>query len=395
MSLLLLILAQNATLVTAENESISAGDLALRRTGDAMTATYTATGGATRTVNVADLVEISFSGGSAPAERRPGATDIEVTLTTGDLLKGRIGGAAEDAVALRSALLGDVSLPFERIRSVIVPANRASLPRKLPAKADAADLVFIRSGDRGEGFVAALSESGLKYESDALGAVTLPLSEVAGVWLAETQKPPAEPEALFAIATAADGSSIRGTLVSLEKGVLLMKDLYGDERRFPAGSLSGIYMKNGRVVYLSDLEPADVEEEANFIRGPEKLPSDLSYPHRRDRSAKGTPLRLGGRNHRKGVGVRAHSVLSWNLDKTYSRFQATFGLDDVSNGLGAVRAEVWIDDRKALDLEARGRDEPKRVDLDVKGASRLKLLVTWAGTGQSDFADWGSARLIR
>jgi len=31
----------------------------------------------------------------------------------------------------------------------------------------------------------------------------------------------------------------------------------------------------------------------------------------------------------------------------------------------------------------------------VSGAKELRLFVTWAGYGQSDFVDWGSARLIR
>ena len=159
--------------------------------------------------------------------------------------------------------------------------------------------------------------------------------------------------------------------------------------------MSGITLKNGRVVYLSDLAPTAVDEDANFIRGPRKLPSDLDYPFQRDRSAKGTKIILGGLEHRKGLGVRARSSLTYDLGGAYKRFQSTVGLDAVSNGLGAVLAEVYIDGAKVRELTLKGNASPQAIDLDVSGARELRLAVTWAGFGQSDFAGWGSARLIR
>jgi hypothetical protein len=64
-------------------------------------------------------------------------------------------------------------------------------------------------------------------------------------------------------------------------------------------------------------------------------------------------------------------------------------------GLGAVRVEIEVDGKKVKELVLKGNDAPQAIDLDVSGAKELKLLVTWAGFGQSDFVDWGSARLIR
>ena len=54
-----------------------------------------------------------------------------------------------------------------------------------------------------------------------------------------------------------------------------------------------------------------------------------------------------------------------------------------------------MDRKKVKEAAFRGNDGPQPVDVDVSGARELKLLVTWAGHGQSDFVDWGSARLIR
>ena len=93
--------------------------------------------------------------------------------------------------------------------------------------------------------------------------------------------------------------------------------------------------------------------------------------------------------------MRAHSSLTYALNGDFKRFQAVVGLDAAAAGLGAVLAEVWIDDRKAAEHRFSKADVPRPIDLDVAGAKELRLIVTWAGHGMSDFADWGSARLIR
>ena len=148
-------------------------------------------------------------------------------------------------------------------------------------------------------------------------------------------------------------------------------------------------------IRTSTAEAKAVEEEANYIRGAKKLPSDLDYPFQRDRNAKGGAIVLGGAEHRKGLGVRAQSSLTFALDGAFRRFQAVVGLDAAAAGLGAVLAEVWVDGRKVAEHKFTGTDAPRPLDLDVAAARELRLLVTWAGHGQSDFADWASARLIR
>jgi hypothetical protein len=211
----------------------------------------------------------------------------------------------------------------------------------------------------------------------------------------ETEAAPKEPAGLHATVLTSDGSSVRGEIQSLKDGVLQLKDFYGVVLKIPANLLSGIYMKNGRVVYLSDMKPTFVEEDANFIRGPKKLPSDLDFPYQRDRSAKGGKIILGGIEHRKGVGVRAKSILGYGLDGSFKRFQSTLGLDAASMGLGAVKIEIEVDGNKVKDISLKGAESPQSIDIDVSGAKNLQLKVVWAGFGQSDFVDWGSARLIR
>jgi len=385
-----------ATLVTAGNSSINARELTLTAEGSDLVVKYVDLGGEAGTLKAADLVEIAFNGGRAAGTPRPVPEDVEIQLTTGDLLVGKVGAKSDDGINLLSPVFSNPLVKFGQIRSVIFPANRAYLPLRLPDKAETADIVLTQSGDRAEGTLLTISDSGVVYKSKRLDKdVTVPLEKAAGVWMIETDAPPKEPSGLHATVLTADGSSVRGEIQSLKDGGLTLKDSYGTVHKIPANLLSGIYMKNGRVVYLSDMKPQLVDEDANYIRGPKKLSSDLDFPYQKDRSAKGGKIILGGVEHRKGVGVRARSALGYTLDGGFRRFQATLGLDAASLGLGAVRAEVEVDGKKVKEVALKGTDPPQAIDLDVSGAKELRLLVTWAGFGQSDFADWGSARLIR
>jgi hypothetical protein len=385
-----------ATLVTAGNTSINAREITLSAEGSDLVVKYVDLGGQTGTLKAADLVEIAFNGGRAAASGRAVPEDIEILLTTGDLLVGKVGSKSDDGVNLISPVFSNPLIKFGQIRAVIFPVNRAFLPLRLPEKAETADIILTQSGDRAEGTLLTISDSGVVYKSKRLDKdITVPLDKAAGVWMIETDAPPKEPPGLHATVLTSDGSSLRGEIQSLKEGGLALKDSYGTVQKIPANLLSGIYMKNGRVVYLSDMKPVLVDEDANFIRGPKKLPSDLDFPYQRDRSAKGGKIVLGGVEHRKGVGVRARSLLGYALDGGFRRFQATLGLDAASLGLGAIKAEIEVDGKKVKEIGLKGSEPPQSVDLDVAGAKEIRLRVTWAGFGQSDFTDWGSARLIR
>lgn len=385
-----------ATLVTAGNAAINAREVTLAHDGKELVVSYVDLGGQGGTLKAADVVEIVLNGGRAGATPRPGPDDLEITLTSGDVILGKVGAKSEDGIKLLSPAFSDPLLKFGQIRSVVFAANRPFLPLHLPEKADTADIIFTQSGDRAEGTILSISSAGVVYKSKRLDTeVTVPLEKAAGVWMIETDAPPKEPSTLHATILISDGSTIRGEIQSLKEGAMALKDLYGTLHKIPANLLSGIYMKNGRVVYLSDMKPALVDEDANFIRGPKKISSDLDFPYQRDRSARGGKLVIGGVEHRKGVGVRARSLLGFNLEKGFKRFQATLGLDAASLGLAAVRVEIELDGRRVKETGMKGTDPPQTIDLDVTGAKELRLLVTWAGYGQSDFVDWGSARLIR
>ncbi|HXX93292.1 MAG TPA: hypothetical protein VEN81_06635 [Planctomycetota bacterium] len=270
--------ADESTLVTATNASIPARDVTVVSEGGELVVKYTDSAGRAQTVKASEVVELTVATQKGPMPR-PALEDLELTLTTGDTLTGRAGAKSPDAVQLLSKVYGDPVVRFNQIRVILLPANRDFLPKQLPARAETADILFTKTGDRSTGTLQSISSAGVVFHSEKRDQdVTYGLADVAGIWLIEAEKPPAEPDRPFAAVLTADGSNLRGDIQSLSEGVLTFKDLYGQTHKVASNLVSGIYMKNGRVVYLSDIQPTTVSEDANFIRGAARCPATLNFP---------------------------------------------------------------------------------------------------------------------
>ena len=118
--------------------------------------------------------------------------------------------------------------------------------------------------------------------------------------------------------------------------------LHGTEINISTSMMAALYFRNGKVIYLSDIPPSKVDENANFIRPIEGQPlaSDLAYPWKKDQSAAGSPLVIKGTEFQKGIGVRAYSSLRYDLEYPFRKFQASVGIDDALPG-GDVQFEIW------------------------------------------------------
>lgn len=114
------------------------------------------------------------------------------------------------------------------------------------------------------------------------------------------------------------------------------------------------------------------------------------------RSVDGNLLTLKGRVYPTGVGTHAESRVRIALDGNAERFTATVGVDDETGGKGSVVFEVRKDGRRAVRTRVlRGNDAPQRLDVDLRGAKTMDLIVTDAGDGvDHDHADWADAIIL-
>lgn len=118
---------------------------------------------------------------------------------------------------------------------------------------------------------------------------------------------------------------------------------------------------------------------------------------RANRSVEGNPLRIGGREFKRGIGTHAKSRFALELFGETESFSAVAGIDDEQTAERAsvefvVRGDGDVLWRSGV-LKAAGGGKPLEVDL--RGVRRLELEVDDAGDGiGNDHADWADAKLV-
>lgn len=134
-------------------------------------------------------------------------------------------------------------------------------------------------------------------------------------------------------------------------------------------------------VFLDVLEPASASQGWGTLQ--------------KNRSVTETPMGIGNRRFARGLGTHAPSRIVYDLDGTYGRFAAWAGGQHDYHA--TVAFEVWVDGRKAWESgPMTSADAAKAVEVDIRGAKRLELVVTDGGNGVgADHANWADARLLR
>jgi hypothetical protein len=273
---------------------------------------------------------------------------------------------------------------------VVPPAWVAAVQVKPGAAAGAAgerDSVELSNGDRVEGRVEGFRDGRLQV-SASIGALSIDPSRIRGFIMARGDAPLESATGIQAALETMAGERITGEWLALTSKEIRLKPSWGPELAVPLERLTRLTVLNGRLVFLPDIRPAEVQETPFF---------DTPHPFRIDRSQGGRPLRLGGRVYARGLGVHARSALTYALAGSFKSFAATLGVDsEVGNG-GSVVFRVIGDDKPLYESPVlRGGDTPLAVTVDVSGVLLLRLEVDEAENADvADHADWAEARLLK
>ena len=142
--------------------------------------------------------------------------------------------------------------------------------------------------------------------------------------------------------------------------------------------------------------------------------SDLAYQAKpegnayKDTMANGESLQARGMQggpgevYAKGLGTQAPAEIEIDIaGKGYERFRSLVNLSLVKGGVaapGAVAFQVYLDDGKDPVFSSGTMDranEAKEVDIDVTGASKIRLVTqSKSGVAEDDLADWVNARFL-
>jgi len=317
-----------------------------------------------------------------------------IVLRSGDIISGEIAGGSDEAMQVNSPSLGEVNLPLKDIAGVQLQQHEEEIPpRKQPDK----DELVLANGDILPGMVIAFSKESLTFDC-ALGKLPVPLTRIRTVSFASIGKAYDEPKELLLVFACSDGSAVTASDAQLAGGKLALQTTLGLRLSLPLAQTTGIRTRNGRLIYLSDLEPIEVREVPLFDERP--------WGYQRDRSVGGNAITLRGREYRKGIGVHSKCELTYDLAGGFKEFSTLVGIDDevqrdgrncaLLSG-GNVEVRIYLDDELAFSArEVKKGQDPLAVKLDVAGVQRLKLVVDFGDELHvNDHADWADARLLR
>lgn len=317
-----------------------------------------------------------------------------VRLEGGDLLRGELLSLGDETLTLKTAWAPDLRVPSLMVS--LLSFDRVGPP-------EARQLLEAKAAERGrEDTVLAIGRDQTiapitgTVQSVADGKVTmlfegqprmLQQDRVVGIVLASRPDRPAE-RTSCQVFQLTSGETISGAWEGIAKEGLRLRTRWGQTLLFEHTQVRSIGTRNGKLVYLSDLPLAEVDEAPYFSR---------RFPFRRDQSLFGQPLVIGKKQYAKGLAVHARCVLTYELDGSYESFKSTLAFDRSSEGRGRVNVRVIADGKSVFARDdVRASQVPLPVEARLAGARTLALEVDFGE--EEDVGDrviWADARILR
>ncbi len=352
-------------------------------------------GGKDETVALSEVLEIRFRGETAAKFEKPAGI---VTLSDGSTLSGSQVTVSGKQLKLTSAALGDLALPQTDVTSIRFADRFTSVDdqwNKLADRERKSDLLVVRKDDTLDfldGVVVEVTDKSVKFLLDG-DEVSTKRDKVFGLLFAQrpnTVKAPVSATAGYTVRIElANGDVLMAASLTESDGKLIAKRAAKSEIALPLGQLKSIDLSQGKLRYLSQMDPREVKYTPYF---------DTTWEYRRDTNMDGGLLRLGNKVYQRGLCIHSKTLLKYRLGGDYRRFQAVTGIDHLvaSNGYGDCKLVISGDGKKLLEADIKAKDAAKPIDLDVADVVVLEVLVDYGGNLDiSDHLDLADAKLIK
>jgi NPCBM/NEW2 domain len=252
-----------------------------------------------------------------------------------------------------------------------------------------------KSLDYAEGVMGDISDDKIEFKLDG-ETQRVDRAKIAGaIYYRPDRRMKEEPKASI---QGRSGLRVSAAHVELKDSLLELTTAAGIKITWPLNDVSLADFSAGKLMYLSDIEPASANATP-FVGLPPSatLAAEYGKP-RRDKSAFGGPLSLlmkegdsaaaqtATRTFPKGLALRSRSEIVYRLPAGFQRFIAIAGIDPATTATGNVRLAILGDDRVLLETEVTGDQPPQPIQLDIANVKRLKIVVDY---GQNvDTGDW-------
>lgn len=316
-----------------------------------------------------------------------------VSLHGGDRLQVGVRGGTGEELQLTLHGGAEIDLSIEEIFSVVYETR---LPRDGsvdPGPATQGDRLYLRRGqglDRLDGLVNGFDAEGVLFEG-RFGERSYPWSEIAALFIERLDEQPVEAPPVPVIVDLEGGGRLSGGLLGLDAEGVRLATHGIEDLRLPAALVREVALDDGSFRFLSALAPADLGP-SDLFGGADDL--GMRFPPRMDQNYRGEPLRSGGLEWSRGVGVHAPSRITWRLDGAWKELRGWVALDDsaLENQFhGSVIFRVHVDGEALWESPVvHGGDTPLAFPaIDLTQASELVLEVDAATEAfVSDRANW-------
>lgn len=174
-----------------------------------------------------------------------------------------------------------------------------------------------------------------------------------------------------------DGSSWAVRTIRLAAGQLEWTTPLGLSMTRPLPEILRIDFSQGKIVYLSELEPESRQWTPYFGVNKDLAVLSQFFAPKTDRGLDCGPMELDGKTYTKGLALHSRTELVYRLPDKFRRLRATVGIDDRVRPRGNARLVISGDDRVLLETTLTGTEPPKPVDLDLTGVRRVSILVDY------------------
>jgi hypothetical protein len=351
------------------------------------------TDGKSTPLAASDLMSLRFaSPQSQPAAAGRPAEEVTAYLNDGSHFNARITGTTSEKIDLTTALIQRITLPITGLAAIRFARDDSSPAAKAFADAlnhrdTTQDALLLVQGEKVSalrGLLESLDPAGGKFKWRER-SIPIDRNRAFGLILAAGAGTPPTPQVRC---TLADGSIWAGKITGGTSQSLKLELTAGPSIDIGLDQIADLRFRNDRMVFLSDLEPAGYDF---------KPWGATVWPYRKDRGVAGQPIRIGNQEFDRGIGMHSQSTLAYKLNEPFIKLAAVVGLDDAVGSRGNVVFRVLVDGKEVFNSgEITGRDAPRPVTVDIKGARLLQLCVDFGGDlDVADQADWGAVRLIR
>ncbi|MAX39158.1 NPCBM/NEW2 domain-containing protein [Gimesia sp.] len=256
----------------------------------------------------------------------------------------------------------------------------------------------LLNGENSKDLLVVQKENVLDYIDGVVGSITgdkiqfftgedevaVNRSRVFGVIYARPPSPEGSP---FCAIRLTDEGVLNASAITFTGTEFIATLQAGAQARFAPPSIASLDFSQGKVRYLSDLEPANIEYTPFF---------DTVWKYRKDRHRDGGPLRVGGKEYARGLYIHSKTLLQYRLKGEYRNFRAIMGIDDSVPGIGFVYVEIKGDGRILYSGNVRSSDSPVELNLDVRGVRDFEVLVDFGDNLEiCDHLDLCEARFIK